>query len=108
MENVATIIDLINAGGIVAVLVILVAGFWTGKVLSRRTHDEIVSKQDIVVDRFIEKINGSFQHVNESLITQTKSIDQLVEVNETLARRSTDQTVILRNIENELKKQNAG
>jgi len=79
LTTLQTIVEFINAGGIVAVLVIIVAGFWTGKLMSRATHDEIEKKQEVIVDTLVERINGHFVNQEKKFETFTGSIGVLTD-----------------------------
>ena len=111
------IVDIINAGGVVAILLLVLGGFYTGKIMSRKTHEEIEEKQTVIVDKFVDKINGSFITQNENMTRmyndytewKVERRDDLVamnEVNSELVKAVGQQTTILRSIEVELKKSN--
>ena len=114
LTSITTVVQLINAGGVVAVLIILVGGFWTGKIMSRKTHDEIAEKQTLIVDRFVEKINGSFGTQSERIeVIFNDYINWKDEwrvgldiVGAELKSANDEQTAILTSIDTQLKRAN--
>lgn len=61
------VIEIVNAGGVIAILVLLVMGFFSGTILSRKVHDEMNEKQQIVIDSTIKKIDEGFKGQTEVL-----------------------------------------
>jgi len=78
MEALAPIIELVNAGGIVAVLVLVLFGFYSGKVMSRASHDE--SRRD--VENAVSAISITLQNKVEECFLPL--CDAQKETNETL------------------------
>jgi hypothetical protein len=82
MEEITAIrevVGLISDGGVLVILVFAVWGFWTGKIMSRKTHEEIDEKQGVILDHLIEKINGSFDQQNEQQGEFIKRVDTLAQ-----------------------------
>lgn len=78
-ETIVSIIDIINAGGVVAILSIVLFGFYSGKIISWKTHQEISERTEVVVEHLIEKINGSFEEQNVQQSEFIKRVDVLAQ-----------------------------
>jgi hypothetical protein len=117
IESLQSVIGLITDGGVLVILVIAVWGFWTGKIMSHQTHEEISEKTDLVVDRLVEKINGSFKFQNDQQERFIRKVDDLAtnyfvfqkdirDVMETLEDINPKLLTTLNSIDEQLKKQN--